>query len=112
MGRLAKRTTDHEKIRKWAEARNGHPATVKRTGDKCNPGILRIDFPGYSGVHTLERISWDVFFEKFDQEGLEFLYQEKTDSGKPSRFCKLVSRDTPTNRETGKKYQTAKSGRH
>jgi len=92
MGRAAQKTTDHDKIRKWAEDRGGHPATVKGTGKKGDPGILRIDFPGYSGVHTLRQIPWDQFFDKFDQEGLEFLYQEKTDSGRPSRFCKLVGK--------------------
>jgi hypothetical protein len=108
MGRSAKRTTDHEKIRKWAEARDGHPATVKGTGKKGDPGLLRIDFPGYSGVHTLQRITWDDFFEKFDEQQLDFLYQEKTDSGKPSRFCKLVNREANKG-GGGKKREAAKA---
>ncbi|HJU03954.1 MAG TPA: hypothetical protein VJ692_02300, partial [Nitrospiraceae bacterium] len=41
-------------------------------------GILRIDFPGYSGEGSLETISWDDFFKKFDEAGLTFLYQDKT----------------------------------
>jgi hypothetical protein len=55
--------------------------------------VLRIDFPGYSGKDTLAEISWDEFFEKFDEKKLAFLYQEKTATGRPSRFCKLVGRD-------------------
>src|ERR1051326_273129 len=63
----SKSTTDHDEIRKWAESRNGHPATVKRTAKGGGAGILRIDFPGYSGEDTLQEISWDEFFDKFDE---------------------------------------------
>lgn len=90
----ARATTDHEIIRKWVEDRGGHPATVNRTGDAEDPGILRIDYPGYSGEGTLEPISWDAFFEKFDEEKLAFLYQEEKADGEPSRFSKLVDRST------------------
>ena len=89
----AKKTTNHEEIRKWAEARQGHPATVKSTADE-EPGILRIDFPGYSGEETLQPISWNEFFDKFDREKLAFLYQEETSDGNMSRFCKFVSQDS------------------
>lgn len=85
-------TTDHETIRQWTEQRGGHPATVGATADG-GPGILRIDFPGYSGEDSLEEISWDEFFDKFEREKLAFLYQEKTDEGQTSRFCKLVDRE-------------------
>lgn len=90
----ARATTDHETIRQWVEERGGHPATVNRTGDEEDPGILRIDYPGYSGEGTLEPITWDAFFEKFDEEELAFLYQDETKEGKTSRFSKLVARDT------------------
>ena len=87
-------TTDHDFIREWAEARGGRPATVRRTGKGGDDvGILRIDFPGYRGKQSLQQISWEEFFEKFDEKNLAFLYQDKTATGKPSRFCKFVSRD-------------------
>jgi hypothetical protein len=92
MSSKSNRTIDHETIRKWVEERGGKPATVKRTGDKNEPGILRIDFPGYSGEDTLEEISWDDFFNKFEESNLAFIYQETTADGKTSRFSKLVSR--------------------
>jgi hypothetical protein len=85
-------TTDHDTIRTWAEARGGSPATVAGTGDGDEAGVLRIDFPGYSGEDRLEHISWDEFFEKFDEKKLAFLYQEETSKGTESRFFKLVSR--------------------
>lgn len=44
-----KTTTNHDEIKQWVESRDGHPATVKSTGDSEEPGLLRIDFPGYSG---------------------------------------------------------------
>jgi hypothetical protein len=49
----SKSTTDHDEIRHWAEARNGRTAVVKSTRGKGDyTGILRIDFPGYSGSGT------------------------------------------------------------
>ena len=41
---------------------------------------------------VLEKISWDEFFEKFDDSDLAFLFQEKTAAGKTSRFHKFVDR--------------------
>jgi hypothetical protein len=58
------------------------------------PGILRIDFPGFSGEKTLEHVSWDEWFDKFEESELAFLYQDRTGSGRPSRFNKLVGRET------------------
>ena len=86
----AKATTDHDTIRKWVEQRGGHPAHVKRTGRSRNDaGLLRIDYPGFSGEETLEEIEWDDFFKAFDKNKLAFLYQ-----GGRSRFSKLVDRAT------------------
>jgi len=42
----AKVTTDHEVIRKWAEEREGRPASVGETGGKGGAGLLRIDLSG------------------------------------------------------------------
>ena len=71
------------------EARGGWPASVKGTEERGEEaGLLRIDYPGYSGEGRLEKITWDEFFDKFDEEGLAFLYQNKRNS----RFSKLVRR--------------------
>lgn len=80
-------TTDHDEIRKWAEARDGHPAMVKTKG---KGGVLRIDFG--EPEDNLEEVSWDEFFEVFDENKLAFLYQDKTADGKTSRFNKFVER--------------------
>lgn len=87
-----RRTDDHDTIRQWAEKRHARPARVKRTGDDDDPGVLRLDFPGYTGDDELEEISWDDFFQKFDEKGLAFIYQEQTESGELSNFNKLVNR--------------------
>jgi hypothetical protein len=85
-----KKTTDHNKIRKWVEERNGHPAIVKET-EHDNGGVLRVDFQ--EPDEGLEQISWEKFFEIFDSRNLAFLYQDATADGKKSRFNKLVERD-------------------
>ncbi|MGZ8219014.1 hypothetical protein [Methylomagnum sp.] len=93
MSHESKKTTDHEQIRRWVDAREGWPATVKgTTGKDQSPGVLRIGFTqGKEG--SLERISWETFFEKFEQQRLAFLCQDQTQSGEISRFFKFVRRD-------------------
>jgi hypothetical protein len=55
--------------------------------------LLRIDFPEDSeDEEELEEITWDEFFEKFDEKRLAFVYQDRTAAGEPSRFNKLVNR--------------------
>jgi hypothetical protein len=90
-------TTDHDTIRRWVEERGGRPAAVKGTGNGDDAGILRIDFPGRGDDDSLEEISWDEFFEKFEDSNLAFLYQDTTKDGEESRFSKLVRRDRSDN---------------
>lgn len=74
-----KTTTNHDEIRKWAEERGGRPAVVAGTG-----GMLRLDFNEQDA--KLEPISWEDFFQKFDESKLEFLYGPDKDS----RFFKFI----------------------
>jgi bifunctional DNA primase/polymerase-like protein len=90
----AKITTDHEQIKRWVEERGGHPARVKGTAVEGSSGVLVIDYPGYSGTQTLETLTWDEFFQGFEENNLAFLYQEETEAGEESRFSKLVNRDS------------------
>jgi hypothetical protein len=85
-------TTDHDEIRRWVEERGGCPAHVKATGGDGDPGILRIDYTGFSGEESLEQISWDEWFDAFEENDLAFLYQDETADGEESRFSKLVNR--------------------
>lgn len=88
----SKTTTDHNKIKAWAEEREGKPAVVKGTeNNEDGSGLLRINFPGYA-EENLKDISWDEFFKTFDDRDLAFLYQDEIE-GKKSRFFKLVDRE-------------------
>ena len=71
------------------ESRGGNPTTVEGTeGGSDAAGLLRIDFPGYSGKDTLVPIDWDEFFEKFEDEKLAFLLDHKPGS----KLNKLIQR--------------------
>ena len=85
--------TDHDEIRQWAESRRATPACVKGTGSKDDVGMIRLDFPGFSGGDSLQEISWDEWFTQFDDNGLALLVQDRTASGERSNFNKLVKRE-------------------
>jgi hypothetical protein len=91
--------TDHDDIRKWAEARKAQPACVKGTERDDGTCLLRLDFPGYSGEDTLEAIPWERWFDGFDKRKLALLVEDKTPTGQVSNFNKLVSRETAKSRE-------------
>lgn len=84
----ARATVDHDEIMSWAEEKGARPVMVRGTG------ILRLDFPGLSGGDAFEAISWDEFFEKFEQSELAFLYEDTTGTRRNSTFNKLVHRKT------------------
>jgi hypothetical protein len=72
----------------WAEEKGARPVMVRGTG------ILRLDFPGPSGDESFEPISWDEFFERFEQSELAFIYQNTSGTRRNSTFNKLVHRKT------------------
>lgn len=94
--------TDHEEIRQWAEERGAQPTCVRGTGGRGDTGMIRLDFPGYTGEQSLQPISWDDWFEKFDQHGLALIVQDKTGRGQKSNFNKLVSRESVESRRRPK----------
>lgn len=94
---MATGTTNHDEIRRWAESKGGKPAAVKRTHQDGDVGIIRIMFPDnpQSSHDALVEISWDEFFEQFEESGLALLYEED------SLFSKIIGRDTMEKREHG-----------
>ncbi|MBR0645385.1 hypothetical protein [Plastoroseomonas hellenica] len=94
---MAEATTDHKTIRRWAEAKGGKPAAVKRTHAGDSIGIIRIMFPDAprSEHDALTEISWEEFFEQFDKANLALLYE------KDSMFSKIIGRDTLERRQHG-----------
>ncbi len=103
--------TDHDEIREWAEQRGAYPACVKGTGRKGDTGMIRLDFPGYSGGGSLQSISWDDWFRQFDDNNLALLVQDSTSRGQQSNFNKLVSRDTVDTRGGRSAGSTKRSAR-
>lgn len=103
-------TTDHDEIRQWAEARKATPAKVKGTGSGDDPGMIRLDFPGFSGADSLEHISWDDWFRAFDDNGLALVYQDTTADGAKSNFNKLIARETASAREQGDSHASRHHG--
>lgn len=97
---LSSTTRNHDEIRKWADERGAVPAEVTETESGNEPGILRFCFPKAPRQNNdgLKEISWEDFFRKFDENGLELVYQEKTASGRRSNFNKLVSPESAENR--------------
>ncbi|MGV9808425.1 SAP domain-containing protein [Micromonospora chersina] len=86
-------TTDHEVIRRWAEARKGVPTTVDGTEHDGHAGVLRFDFPSNGREQRLREISWEEWFRAFDERRLNFIYQEERSDGKQSNFFRLESPD-------------------
>jgi hypothetical protein len=84
-------TSSHEVIRRWAEERDGVPATVEGTEHGDHLGVLRLDFGGDS--QNLRHVSWDEWFATFDARKLNFIYQEDRKDGNQSTFFRLESPD-------------------
>lgn len=102
--------TDHKEIRRWAEQRDATPACVRNTGRGKDVGMIRLDFPGYSGAGSLEEISWDEWFGKFDDSNLALIVQNKTARGQRSNFNKIVGRNT-AEQGTGRRRGTRRRAR-
>ena len=86
----AKITTDHHTIKRWVEQRGGHPVRVEGTAVKGSSGVILLDY-GEPTSLKIEPISWDDFFDGFEENELAFLYPDDTDE---VRFAKLVGRDS------------------
>jgi hypothetical protein len=98
------KTVEHDEIRQWAEARGGRPSIVRTSGGKGknkSGGVLRIDFGPKE--EKFDEITWEEFFEVFDQSHVSFLHQDQTKDGKESRFNKFVERSPEEDKAAGKK---------
>lgn len=79
--------TDHDAIRGWAVERGGRPARVVGTGGEDDAGLLRLDFGDTDD--NLEDISWDEFFETFEDRELGLICGVDPNS----RFNKFINRE-------------------
>ena len=79
---------DHNEIRAFADKTGGKPSVVADTEDSSKgPGVLRFDHGRDND--GLEEISWDRFFEIFEEQGLALMLDA---SGDNPNFNKFVSR--------------------
>ncbi|MCO6479953.1 MAG: hypothetical protein J5I94_25170 [Phaeodactylibacter sp.] len=71
-------TVDHKDIQTWAEARNARPVRLKRFESEQITGRVRFRFPE-DEFPDEEDLSWEEFFDIFDRERLEFVFEDIAD---------------------------------
>jgi len=103
MARKSRVLTDHREIRRWADERDAQPACVRGTGSEEDVGMIRLDFPGYSGETSLEPIEWDEWLQKFDENSLALLVEDETAGGEQSNFNKIIGRESAAAASQGRK---------
>jgi hypothetical protein len=81
-----RRTADHGEIQRWITEHGGKPALIQG-------GILRVDFR--EREQGFEEISWEQFFQIFDEHALDFVYEEEPPEGGEVRSFKFVARGGP-----------------
>lgn len=86
-------TTDHDEIRDWAERHGGTPQRIDHQDAKHDRVGIRIDFNGVADEVFLSadnppaKISWEEFFNIFEEQMLAFEYEEETnDAASAYRF--------------------------
>ncbi|RPI32584.1 MAG: hypothetical protein EHM70_08600 [Chloroflexota bacterium] len=70
-------TTDRNVIKMWVNARGGWPAIIRKFTSAGVEMALSIVFPGSETDETIHRLTWEEFFEKFEQQHLVFIYEDK-----------------------------------
>ena len=75
-------TSDHELIKRWANAHNFVPVEALPARVDGEPSVLSL----VSEIQAKSRkdvvvIGWEDFFAKFDQHGLAFVYDDESSSG-------------------------------
>jgi len=79
-----KTTTSHTVIRGWVESHGGKPAMIVNPNRLDKRVGLRIDFPGkndealLSQAHRNKDVTWDEFFQVFEELELAFDYLQDT----------------------------------
>lgn len=89
-------TQDRDTIINWAMRRSGHAAVVAGAHPDASDdietdvGALRIGFPGYASEEKLDPISWDDFFEAFNDHAAAFEYEDMLPGGEISYVYRIV----------------------
>jgi len=89
-------TIDHQEIRRWAGARDAQPVLARPAEGEPPEAPERLDFvlgdAAPPGGTTHEPISWERFFELFDERELALLYRDEERDGSTSRAFRLIPR--------------------
>ncbi len=88
-------TTDHQAIKEWVSRRDGRPAIAKRPEEVSHLRLLHVTFPHTSEAEAVVEITWDEFFEVFEEKELAFLRysQDELIIGDEAHFYQFVNRD-------------------
>lgn len=96
---MQKATINHQEIREWVGLNHGRPYLIDHPEAKADRKGLRINFPGTMDEALLgeeqlgKEISWDEFFELFDEQQLKFIYEEPVAGSDPTRWYRFENRD-------------------
>lgn len=83
-------TTDHGTIRNWIESNDLAVARTAET-DRSRSDGLTIVTEGRSD-DSIKEVTWDEFFETFEDEGLAFTYRTETMGPEEQLYYEFVSR--------------------
>ncbi|MEM1324972.1 MAG: hypothetical protein AAGI23_03410 [Bacteroidota bacterium] len=71
-------TSNHDDIKSWATAFEARPTQIKRFESENILDRLKFRFPDESYPDE-EDLEWDIFFEIFDREQLNFVMEDVAD---------------------------------
>jgi len=71
-------TSNHENIQTWASSKRLRPTQLKRFNKENILDRLRFRFPNEQHPDE-EDLTWETFFDVFDQEQLEFVMEDIAD---------------------------------
>jgi len=71
-------TSNHEDIQTWATSKQLRPTQLKRFDKENILDRLRFRFPDEQHLYE-EDLTWEFFFDVFDQEQLEFVMEDIAD---------------------------------
>lgn len=79
---------DHQEIKAWVEKYGGKPQLIEAIRSNRYMQRLRIAFPGepeevYNSQSTITDITWEEFFEIFDEEHDALIYRVSVDPLNP-----------------------------
>jgi hypothetical protein len=77
-------TIEHQQIKNWTTCRGGRPVISNQSSHE--PAIV---FTGEGQDHD---VNWDEWLARFDAGEWAFIYQDRTQEGEPSQYCRVVPR--------------------